>query len=39
MLLMLHCILVAYFIHNSLYLLIPYLYVVPPSLPLPIGNH
>ena len=31
-------ILVAYFMHNSLYLLIPYPYTVPPSFPLPTGN-
>ena len=32
-------ILVAYLIHDGLYLLITYPYFAPPSLPLPIGNH
>ena len=32
-------ILVAYFIHNSLYLLISYPYVTPLPSPLPTGNH
>ena len=29
----------AYFIPNSLYLLIPYPYIAPPHFPLHIGNH
>ena len=33
------CLLVAYFIHNTLYLLLPYPYLVPPHFPLPSGNH
>ena len=32
-------ILVAYFVHNSLYLSIPDSYVASPRFPLPIGNH
>ena len=33
------CLLVAYFIHNTLYLLLSYHYLVPPHFPLPSGNH
>ena len=31
--------LVAYFIHNSLYLLFPYIYIIPPHFLLPTGNY
>lgn len=30
---------VAYFIPNNLYLLIPYIYIAPPPSPLPTGTH
>ena len=33
------CLLLIYFIHNSLYLLILYTEFVPPLFPLPFGNH